>query len=156
MSIKQVLTFNIGDEIYGIDVIQVREILSMQKITNVPGSSESMLGIINVRETIVPVFDARCKFGMTPLEYTSESSIIVLEVNNDHEILTVGFTVDSVCEVSSLRDEQIEEPPSLGMSVDKNYIEGIGKIIDSFVIILNINSLFGDEVSSIPDLTPAV
>ena len=146
MNIKQILTFSIAEELYGIDVTQVREILSMQKITPVPGASEHMLGIINVRGSIVPVLDLRRKFNFNSIDETLETSIIVLEIRMEDEEMIIGVMVDSVQEVSTFDDEQIEEPPSIGMSVNQNYIYGLGKQDDAFVVILETNSIFEKEI----------
>jgi purine-binding chemotaxis protein CheW len=144
-NIKQFLNFKIADEIYGIDVFQVREILEYIKITKVPQTPDYLTGVINLRGSVVPVIDMRLKFGLSKTEITVNTCIIVIEVHFDDEKNIIGALVDSVQEVIELDSTQIEEAPKLGTKLNIDFILGLGKHNDNFVILLNIDKIFSSE-----------
>ena len=141
----QYLTFNLDDEIYSIDVSKVREILELCQITVIPGTSEFMRGVINVRGGIVPIIDLRLKFGMPKTIDTENTCIIVLEIKIDNTITIVGALADSVQEVIDMRKDQIETVPKIGTKIDTEFIAGVGKRNDELVIILDIDKIFSEE-----------
>ena len=142
--INQYLTFQLGDEIYAIDVSKVREILDLPQITKVPRTPEYMLGVINLRGSVVPVVNLSRKFEIACKEQTRDTCIIVIEVNVSGEQIVIGTQADSVQEVVDLSDDQIEPPPSIGTSLDVEFIQGMGKYNDQFLIILDIDKIFSD------------
>jgi len=111
---RQYLTFQLDDEVFAIDVANVREILEFNSVTRVPKSPEYMRGVINLRGSVVPVFDMRLKFGMTGTERTINTCIVVVEVSYEGEDIIIGALVDSVQEVFELEADHIEPAPKIG------------------------------------------
>jgi purine-binding chemotaxis protein CheW len=144
---RQYLTFNLGEESFAIDVAHVREILEFTTVTKVPRTPEFMRGVINLRGSVVPVMDMRLKFGLVKTEKTVNTCIIVVEVAVDEETTVLGALVDSVQEVFELEANQIEPSPKMGTGLRTEFIKGIGKRDDRFVIILDVDKLFSvDEL----------
>jgi purine-binding chemotaxis protein CheW len=142
------LTFRLEKELFAIDVVQVREILDLCTITKVPCAPEFLKGVINVRGSVVPVVDLRLKFGITKAEKTMDTRIVVMEILMDGEKIILGAMADSVHEVVELEPSQIEDPPTLGARWRSEFINGIGKRGDEFIIIIDINRVFSmDELS---------
>ncbi|HOP50779.1 MAG TPA: chemotaxis protein CheW [Ignavibacteriales bacterium] len=139
---RQYLTFELDKEIFAIDVSQVKEVLDYTKITKIPRTPDFMLGVINLRGSVVPVIDIRKKFGMNISEVTINTCIIVLEINYENELLTIGALADSVKEVFELEPKDIEPAPKIGTKMNIEFIKGMGKKNDEFVIILDINKIF--------------
>lgn len=143
--IKQYLTFKLNEEIFGVDVAQVREILDCLKITKIPQTPDFMCGVINLRGSVVPVIDMRLKFGMNLAEKTVNTCIIVMEITLDSEKTLLGALVDSVQEVFELDPNQIESPPKLGTRLNTGFIKGMGKRDGKFIILLNLGKIFSAE-----------
>ena len=141
----QFLTFALGEDIFAIDVVMAREVLDFAEVTQVPQSPDYMLGVINLRGSVVPVVDMRLKFGMEKAEKTRDSCIIVVEIEVDGESVIVGALADSVQEVMDMNESQIEPPPRIGTKLDTEFIKGMGNLGDKFVIILDINKVFTAE-----------
>jgi purine-binding chemotaxis protein CheW len=147
---NEYLTFTLDGEHYAFEVFQVREVLEMIKITRVPRMPGYMLGVINLRGSVVPVVDLRLKFGLPGGERTRDSSIVILDVKLGEEEILLGTFVDSVQEVIDLQEGEIEPPPRIGTKLETEFIRGIGKRNDDFIIILNINRIFTtEEISSL-------
>jgi purine-binding chemotaxis protein CheW len=142
---RQYLTFKLAEEVFALEVANVREILEFIPITKVPRTPDFMTGVINLRGSVVPVTDMRLKFGMSETEKTVNTCIIVVEVNIDGEKALLGALVDSVQEVFELEAQQIEPPPRLGLGMKTEFIEGMGKRDNQFVIILDIDRVFSME-----------
>lgn len=142
---RQYLTFKLGDEIFALDVAQVREILDFTTITKVPQTPEFMRGVINLRGSVVPVVDMRLKFGMSRTERTVNTCIQVVEVQLDGERTVIGALVDSVQEVFELEPGEIEPPPRIGTRLRTEFIKGMGKRDERFVMILDIDKVFTAE-----------
>ena len=145
MSSRQYVTFNLGDELFAFEVTTTREILSLAAITKVPQTPEYVLGVINLRGQVVPVVDMRLKLGLPAGDVTDETCIIVVEVHIDGEVIVVGALVDAVREVQDIRGDQIEPPPRLGASLNSEFITGMGKVEEKFLILLNIDRIFNSE-----------
>ena len=141
----QFLTFSLAEDIFAIDVIMAKEVLDFSEVTKVPQTPDYMLGVINLRGSVVPVIDMRLKFGMDDAEKTRDSCIIVVEVNIDGESITVGAMADSVREVMDMNESQIEPPPRIGTKLNTEFIKGMGNLGDKFVIILDINKVFSAD-----------
>ena len=144
--IDQFLTFRLADEVYGISVANIKEVLGVPRMTRVPRMPDFMNGVINLRGNVVPVLDLRLKFGLGATPITADTSIIVTEINNifeddESEGFTVGIFSDMVLKVVTLETRQIEPPPKIGVSIDTSFITGMGRLDEGFVIILNINKL---------------
>ena len=134
------LTFVLGSEQYGVEIIKVREILGVLPITPMPQTPHYVKGVINLRGKVIPVVDTRTKFRMPEREIAPETCIIVVDVDGK----SVGLLVDTVKEVMDIREDQIEIPPNFGTDVDKSFIRGLGKIGDQVKILLDIDRVAGD------------
>lgn len=146
-STTQYLTFTLDHEVFALDVSKVREVLDFTPITRIPKTPEFMSGVINVRGSVVPVVDMRCKFGMPRTERTVDTCIVLVELALDGETTVVGAVADSVQEVIEQEANQIEPAPKIGTRFNTEFIDGIGKRDDKFVIILDIDKVFtADEL----------
>jgi purine-binding chemotaxis protein CheW len=146
---RQYLTFRLAEETFAVDVAKVREILDFVAITKVPQTPDFMRGVINLRGSVVPVVDMKLKFGMEPTEKTVNTCIIVLEVIIENETTIVGALADSVQEVVELDPSQIEPPPRIGMKLSIDFIQGMGKLNDAFVIILDTDKIFSFDEGTV-------
>ncbi|MBT3354730.1 MAG: purine-binding chemotaxis protein CheW [Candidatus Scalindua sp.] len=135
------LTFILGKEVYGIEILKAREIIGLMDITTVPQTPEYMKGVINLRGKVIPVIDLRLKFGMPEEEHTQETCVIVVEVNNT----SLGIIVDSVSEVSDINGGEIEDAPSFGQGIDTSFIMALGKVKDKIIILLDIEAVLSSE-----------
>lgn len=142
---NQYLTFTLDGEQYAVEVAKVKEVLEFTELTKVPRTHDFMRGVINLRGSVVPVVDLRLKFDMGRTEQTIDTSIVVMEVSIDNETVVIGTLADSVQEVIGLNDQQIEAAPTIGTAIDNKFIDGIGKLDDRFIIILDIDRIFKDE-----------
>jgi purine-binding chemotaxis protein CheW len=153
----QYLTFTLGEDVFAIDVTIAREVLDLCDVTRVPQVPDYMLGVINLRGSVVPVIDMRRKFGMPAAEQTRDTCIVVVEVDVDGDAVVVGALADSVREVLDLRPDQIEPPPRIGTRLKTEFIKGMGNLEDRFVIILDINRVFSaDELALVQGLAETV
>jgi purine-binding chemotaxis protein CheW len=149
----QYLTFTLSDEVFALDISKVREVLDFTTVARVPRTPDFMLGVINLRGSVVPVVDMRLKFGMSATERSVNTCIIIVEIEIDGEITILGALVDSVQEVLDLDPEQIEPPPRIGTRLDTRFIKGMGKRDNDFIIILDIDKVFSaDEVAAVGGL----
>lgn len=142
---SQFLTFTLDEEQYAVDVAKVREVLEYTKVTRVPRMPEFMCGVINLRGSVVPVIDLRLKFGLPAAEKTINTSIVVMEINLADEILVLGALTDSVKEVIDMEPKDIEPAPKIGARLNTEFIKGMGKKNDNFVIILDIDRVFSSD-----------
>ncbi|OGR27404.1 MAG: chemotaxis protein CheW [Desulfuromonadales bacterium GWD2_54_10] len=146
----QYLTFTLADEVFAVDVARVREILEMPGITKVPQVPDFMRGVINLRGCVVPVIDLRLKFAMQAAAQTVNTCIIVVEVTMDGEKTVLGALADSVQEVIEMEPSQIEAAPHIGTHLKTEFLKGMGKHNERFVMILDIDNVFSDaELSAI-------
>ena len=144
----QYLTFRLGEEVFALDITQVREVLDFPQITRVPRMPAFMRGVTNLRGAVVTVVDLHLKFGMTATERTVNSCVIIFEVDLAGERTVLGALADSVQEVIDLAPGQIEPAPRIGASLRTEFIRGIGKHDDQFVIILDVDRVFsGGELA---------
>jgi purine-binding chemotaxis protein CheW len=144
-SADHLVCFRLGKETYGVDIFVVREIVKAQEITSVPGAADYLLGIINLRGKIISVVDLAHRLGLGKSEISRRSRILVLDLDG----FTVGFLVDAATEVLKLASESIEGAPGeLKESIQEDYIEGVGKLKDRLVIILNPANLLADGEGS--------
>lgn len=139
------LTFKLGEEEFASHVSKVLSIMEMVKITQVPKSPEYMQGVINLRGQVLPVVDTRIKFGMTPTEFTASTCIVVMEVEVNGEYVQVGTLVDSVQEVLEITQDQIQPPPSIGSKYKSEFISGMAKIDEKFIMMLDMDKVFSAE-----------
>jgi len=142
---RQYLTFQLGDELFAIDVAQVREVLEISQITKVPTAPEYVRGVVNVRGQATPVADLRSRFGLPQTTDTVHTRIIVMELELDGETTVLGGIADSVQEVIELEPGNIDPPPRIAMRWRTEFIQGMGKRGDDFIIILDVNAVFSSE-----------
>jgi purine-binding chemotaxis protein CheW len=141
------LTFTLGGEIYGLEILKVQEIIGMMSVTRVPRTPEFIRGVINLRGKVIPVVDLRIKFGLEPQDDTEKTVIIVVQVIRGAQQVTMGTIVDEVSEVMDIEGEQIEPPPQLGADVETDFILGMGKIGEKVVMLLDVDKvLTGGEM----------
>ncbi len=144
----QHLTFKLDKEVFAIDISKVREVLEYTTVTKVPQTPEFMCGVINLRGGVVPVVDLRQKFGMSVAEKTVNTCIIIVEVLLDGESTVLGALADSVQEVHEFEPDQIEPAPKIGTKLNTDFIKGMGKRDDQFIMILDIDKVFSiDELA---------
>ena len=137
----QLVTFRLKDETYGINVMQVQEVLRVSEITPVPGSPAYVLGIINLRGNVVTVIDTRIRFGLNCTEPDDASRIVIIE--SDQQV--VGILVDSVAEVVELRQSDIDSAPSIGSEDSARYIQGVASREEDLLIVVDLNKLLSDQ-----------
>lgn len=148
----QYITFQLGNELFAIDVAQVREILELSQVTRVPTAPDYMRGVVNVRGRAIPVVDLRMKFGLPPAADTIESRVVVMELELDGETTVLGGLADSVHEVLDLDPSQINPPPKIASRWRTELVRGMGRRGDQFIIILDIAAVFSsDEVALLQD-----
>jgi purine-binding chemotaxis protein CheW len=149
----QYLTYKLGAEVFALDISKVREVLDYTTVTKVPRTPEFMRGVINLRGSVVPVVDLRLKFGMSATEKTVNTCVIITEVTVDGETTVLGALADSVQEVIDLGQGQIEPAPRIGTKLNTEFIKGMGKQDERFIIILDIDKVFSvDELSVVQNI----
>ncbi len=131
------LTFKLGAEEYGLEILKVQEIIKMMEITKVPRTPDYVRGVINLRGKVIPVVDLRLKFGMDAKETTDKTCVIVVQVRRNDATVTMGIIVDEVSEVLDITGEQIEPPPEFGTTVDTAFILGMGKVAKKVIMLLD-------------------
>ncbi len=141
----QYLTFKLGEEVYALDIAKVREVLDFTSVMKVPRTPEFMRGVINLRGSVVPVVDLRLKFGISKTDKTVNTCIIIMEVRVDKETTILGALADSVQEVVDLDPDNIEPAPRIGTKLKTEFITGMGKQNEKFIIILDIDKIFSTE-----------
>lgn len=148
------LTFKLAEEIFGLEILKVQEIIGQMKVTQIPKTPAFIRGVINLRGKIIPVIDLRLKFDMEGQKDTVKTCIIVVQISTSKDKkITMGILVDEVSEVLDIKAEQIEEPPSFGSSVDTAFILGMGKVGQKVLMLLDIDKVLSagdlDLVSSV-------
>lgn len=141
----QYLTFVLGREQYAVDVAHVQTVVEFTEITRIPRMPEFMLGVINFRGSVLPVIDLKKKLGLTGEQGEERLMIIVLEVPFESGVLSVGATADAVRQVVDIEASSIEDAPAIGSKADREFIRGIGRRDDEFVIILDTRSIFREQ-----------
>ena len=136
------LLFNLGDEVYGINIAHVTEIIEMQKITDVPDMPSFIKGVINLRGRVIPVMDLRLRFQMSEREYDDRTCIIIANMGTT----SMGFIVDTVAEVHDIGEAEIEPSPSFkDADARSNYISGLGKVGERVTILIDVLRLLSDR-----------
>ena len=142
MSEEQLVTFSLGSEEFGVDIMRVQEIIRIPPITRVPKAPNYVEGVINLRGNVIPVISLRTRFNMTRVADTDLSRIIVLQV----QAKVFGIRVDAVTEVLRIDSEAIEPPPPIALGMDSQYIRGVGKIGERLLILLELDQIMGGEI----------
>ena len=145
-SLNQMLTFMLGDETYGVDILRVQEIRGWSPVTRIPQSPAHVLGVLNLRGSIVPVVDLRMRLNLDRAEYTAVTVIIVLSVDSGHGRRDFGVVVDGVSDVINVQATDVKPPPELGADVSTDYIQGLATVSDRMVMLLDIDRLIGTDI----------
>ncbi len=145
VDVRPYLTFTLDDELFAVDVAKVREVLDYTTITKIPRTPEYMRGVINLRGSVVPVIDLRLKFGMSKTESKINTCIIVLEIKLEDETIILGALADSVQEVFELEPDQIEPAPKFGTKFRAEFLRGMGKREENFIMILEMDKVFSSD-----------
>ena len=145
---QQYLTFMLGGEVFAIGILHIKEIIEYGQLTSVPMMPGFIRGVINLRGAVVPVVDLASRFGGKPSQVTRRSCIVILELTTDEDIQVIGVVVDAVNEVLEIAGADIEPPPTFGTRIRTDFIQGMGKVQERFVIILNVNRVLSvDEMA---------
>lgn len=139
--VLQLVSFTLGSEEFGIDILLVQEINRMTSITRVPNSPEFIEGVINLRGKVIPIIDLRNRFGLTQSDMDKDTRIIVVEVSKK----IVGFIVDSVKEVLRIPKSVVDPPPPIVAGISAEYIEGVGKLDDRLLILLDLETVLSSS-----------
>lgn len=131
------LTFRLGSELYGLEILKVQEIIGMMGVTRVPRTPEFVRGVINLRGKVIPIVELRTKFGMESVPDTERTCIIVVQVAGAAGPLIMGTIVDEVSEVMEIQQDQVEPAPSFGAAIDTAFILGMGKVGQKVAILLD-------------------
>jgi len=146
-SLNQMLTFMLGEETYGVDILRVQEIRGWSPVTRIPQSPSHVLGVLNLRGSIVPVVDLRMRLNLDRAEYTAVTVIIVLSVDSGHGRRDFGVVVDGVSDVVNVQGADVKPPPDLGADVNTDYIQGLATVSDRMVMLLDIDRLIGSDIA---------
>jgi len=147
---QQYLTFLLGEKVYGLEIINIKEIIEYGDVTEVPMTPDFISGVINLRGTVVPVIDLSQRFSGVPTKLAKRTSIIILELKNEDMKIEIGVTVDMVNEVLDIKTTDIEPAPSLGSQIQTNFIKGMAKVEGTLLILLDVkNVLSVDELSQV-------
>ena len=153
-TIQSYLTFRLGDETFAANVSKVSEILEIPKITKVPRSPDFMRGVINLRGSVLPVIDAPVKFGLPTVTDTVETCIVVMNIVIEGQPMSIGVLVNAVSDVMEIDESTIQPAPTVGSKYKAEFIEGMVKSNEQFIMILNLDLVFSsDEVSIIQELS---
>jgi purine-binding chemotaxis protein CheW len=149
----QFLTFMLAGEMFGINILAVKEIIEYHGVTDVPMMPPSIRGVINLRGAVVPVADLQACFGRPPTEVGRRTCIVIVETNGAGAQQVVGVVVDSVSAVLDIPASEIEPPPSFGTGIRSDFVQGMGKVKGRFVILLDVNQVLNiDELGAMQNL----
>lgn len=146
---NQVLTFTLGDETYGVDILRVQEIRGWSPVTRIPQSPAHVLGVLNLRGSIVPIVDLRMRFNLERAEYTPLTVIIVLSVESSLGRRDFGLVVDGVSDVIDVNTGDVKPAPEMGEQVSTEFIEGLAAVSGRMVMLLDIDQLIGGDVTGV-------
>ena len=135
------LTFRLGKEEYGLEILTVREIIGMMDVTSVPRTPDFIRGVINLRGKVIPVIEIRRKFGLEGVEDTDMTCIIVVQVNRDETQVTMGIIVDEVSEVLDVSADQLEPSPEFGTSINTDFILAMGRMDEKLIMLLDVDQV---------------
>ena len=147
------LTFELGQEEYGIGILKIKEIIGMMPITAVPQTPSFIKGVINLRGKVIPVTDLRMKFGLETADYNERTCIIVVEIDCGSQQLIMGLVVDAVSEVANIKGGEIESTPDFGNGNQTSFVKGMAKIAGGVKILLDIDRILtGEQMSCLADM----
>jgi purine-binding chemotaxis protein CheW len=145
----QMLTFQLGDEIYGVDILRVKELRGWSPVTRLPHSAPHVLGVLNLRGAVVPIIDLRVRFALSSAEFSPLTVIIVLSLRTADGVRECGVVVDSVSDVVDIESQAVKPPPQLGNARSQDFISGIATVDDRMLIVLNVDDLVGKDLAPV-------
>jgi purine-binding chemotaxis protein CheW len=149
-NIQQYLTFVLNNEVYGVNILSIKEIIDYGNITRVPMVNSFIAGVINLRGSVVPIIDLALRFSEPPSGRTKRSSIVIIELKHNEQDMEIGITVDEVNEVINIPFNEIEAAPEFGTKIRTDFIAGMGKVENHLLILLDIENILAiDELSLI-------
>jgi len=152
--IMSYLSFRLGEEVFAIHVNRIYKIMEVPDITEIPQTPGYMKGVINLGGSVLPVIDTRVKFGMTPIEKSKSTSILVVDVKIGEEMVKTGLLVDGVQAVEKISDDGLLPPPAIGGRYKSDFISGMARVNDKFFIVLDVDAVFNaDEQIDIREIT---
>ena len=143
----QVLSFVLGNEEYGVDILTVQEITGWEKTTNIPNTPDFVMGVINLRGAVVPIIDLRVRFGLESVTYNDSTVVIILrseDTNGNQKI--IGLVVDGVSDVHSISDNTLQSSPEMYGTIHTEYVYGLATVADKMIVVLNVNQLINDGI----------
>ena len=143
---KQYLSFILDSEEYGVDILKVQEIRGWEPATRIPGAPDFVLGVINLRGSVVPIVDLRKRFNLPSKEFNKLTVMILVNVAHEGSKRTIGMVVDSVSEVYSLQEQDLNSAPDVGGAIASNYIKGLATIDEKMIVLLDIDLLINEGV----------
>lgn len=150
---SQYLTFIVSDEEFSVPIMRVKEIIEYQPLTQIPMVPDFISGAVNLRGSVVPVINLALKFGLTSHAINRRSCIVIVEVDLDGEVVVIGVLVDKVLQVIDIQESDIEPAPTFGAKIKTEFIRGMGRLSEKFIIILSINDVLSmDEISVVGNL----
>lgn len=151
---NQFLSFTLGKDDYGVDILQVQEIRGWEEVRKIPNTPDYIKGVMNLRSSVVPIVDLRIRFGLNNIEYKPTTVIIMLSVALAGEQRVMGVVVDAVSDVIDVNKDDIKKAPDFGTTVDTKYINGMVMVGDRMVILLNTDKLLNpQELSALAKMT---
>lgn len=151
--LNQFLSFSLGKEEYGVDILRVQEIRGWEDVRKIPNSPDYIKGVLNLRDSVVPIIDLRVRFGQKQVEYKPTTVIVVLSVERKNRTHVVGAVVDAVSDVLDVDKAEMREAPDMGTTVDTRYINGMFMMDKRMVILLNVDKLLDpDELAVVEKL----
>lgn len=146
----QYLTFMLGKEMFALNILSVKEIIEYGQLTEVPKMPGFIRGVINLRGAVVPVIDLGARFDKGETQISRKTCVVIVEIALEEDVHTVGVMVDAVNAVLDIEAEQIEPPPSFGTHIRNDFIQGMGKVDERFIIILDVNKVLSlDEIADV-------
>jgi purine-binding chemotaxis protein CheW len=151
---EQLLTFILAGEEYGVDILRVQEIKGWDSVTPIPNTPKHILGVINLRGTIVPIVDLRLRFGLENIPYGPTTVVIMLKVHNEDRGRTMGIVVDGVSDVYNVSNESMKAPPDFGSVISVKFVKGLATVGENMVIVLDIDHLLNcEELAAVAETT---
>ena len=150
----QFLSFTLGDEDYGVNILRVQEIRGWETVREIPNTPDYIKGVLNLRSTVVPIIDLRIRFGLENYEYKTTTVIIVLSVEKEDATHLMGVVVDAVSDVLNIEPDNIKTAPSFGAKINTKYIKGMVMVDDRMVILLDTDKLLDqDELAALESMS---
>lgn len=143
---EQYLTFTLENEEYGVSILEVQEIRGWESATKIPNTPEYVLGVVNLRGSVVPIIDLRIRFNLKSAEYTATTVVVLVKVAHEGRERTIGVVVDAVADVYNISHEEINDTPDIGGAINSSFIKGLATVDEKMIIILDISPLIVAEI----------